>query len=135
MGEAYSDNFFYMFNRYGGGYKRYPVRRPTGADFVSDYAATHPMDDFAETFEDYVLKPQELRQKFVEKYKFLRTRVFIDFVLADRKRDLLEQYNKKFEAGLKLLLDSLAENKNVGLVMTWAKLSPMYEQSAGPGAP
>ncbi len=63
-------------------------------DFVSGYAATDPFEDFAESYNFYVLHGEEFRsvkgfnQSLQKKYNFLKTRVFGDkeFSYGDQSR-------------------------------------------------
>ncbi len=95
VGEKFGDGFFYLINRYGTGYFRYPIPRPEGGNFVSEYAATHPHDDFAETFRVYIQYPKDLRAKpYMNKFKFMYLDVFVGFWLTrqgDRVRRRFDQ--------------------------------------------
>ncbi|MEZ4559180.1 MAG: hypothetical protein R2854_22545 [Caldilineaceae bacterium] len=53
------DDARYRYDRYGDGYLRYDKK----ATFISAYAETDPADDFAESFEAYMLEPQSLQKK------------------------------------------------------------------------
>ncbi len=100
-GEKYKDNFFYLFNRYGAGYWRHPFPLPEGKLFVSDYAGTHPQDDFAETFAEYITDPKRLRGKnFRDKYKFMHVEVFVKFWLRRQFRKVNNELDKIFSATL-----------------------------------
>src|SRR5690606_6657464 len=48
----------------------------SNAQFVSDYAATQPAEDFAETCSNYVLHPEKLKAKAPAKYAFMKKNVF-----------------------------------------------------------
>lgn len=94
-GEKYKDDFFYLYNRYGAGYWRYPVKRAEGAEFVSDYAGTHPQDDFAETFSEYLVNSKRLRKKeFRQKYRFMHVEVFVRFWLLRQFRRVNDDIEK-----------------------------------------
>lgn len=92
-GEKYKDGFFYLYNRYGNGYWRYPTKRPNGAAFITDYAATHPMDDFAETFAYYFATPDKLKgSAYKKKFEFMRIEVFVKFWLERQRRAVSAQF-------------------------------------------
>ncbi len=96
-GEKFKDNFFYLYNRYGAGYFRHPSPLPEGKQFVSDYAGTHPRDDFAETFAEYLTNPNRLRGKwFREKFKFMHIEVFVRFWLRRQFRKVSNELDKIF---------------------------------------
>lgn len=99
-------SFTYLYNRYGSGYWRYPSPVPADAAFVTDYAATHPMDDFAETFEWYVDKPDSLRAaKYAAKYKFMHIEVFVKLIFKVRRDNLAKKFSEKAEEATKQVTD------------------------------
>lgn len=94
-GEEYKDGFFYLYNRYGGGYYRHPAKLPEGSDFITDYAGTHPKDDFAESFAYYFVNPDKLQRKaYAKKFKFMHIEVFVKFWLEKQRRDVSAQFAK-----------------------------------------
>ncbi len=46
------------------------------SNFVSDYAATNPYEDFAETFSAYILTPKFVKTRAPKKYRFMRDVIF-----------------------------------------------------------
>ena len=62
-------------------------------DFVTAYAATHPQEDFAETFRFYVARRGRLRELFAE---------------FGRKRQTLRAVRETAENGLDLLADPVS---------------------------
>jgi hypothetical protein len=83
--------FFYRYNRYDGDDDFYRYRK--NACFITPYAHTDPQDDFAETFEAYLLSHEELRKKCQDKYSFMHVKVFIEYWL----RKQISNISKKFD--------------------------------------
>lgn len=52
------------------------VYKPEQSKFVTNYAATKPLEDFAESCAYYVHDPNELLKKAPEKYDFMKNKVF-----------------------------------------------------------
>jgi hypothetical protein len=48
----------------------------TNAQFISDYAKTNPIEDYAETCMNYVLHPNELQRMVPLKYSYMKKNVF-----------------------------------------------------------
>jgi hypothetical protein len=53
-----------------------------GPGFVSDYARTNELEDFAESYQNYVLAPGWLQQASPAKYEFMRAHVFNSYEYA-----------------------------------------------------
>jgi hypothetical protein len=97
---AYGDHYYRM-NRYKG--KGSYLRHPKSSCFVSDYAATDRYDDFAESFEAYVVQPGTLFKTCPDRYRFMRKRVFTGYLYGKQVASALEKFDKHFEDGLKNL--------------------------------
>ena len=91
---------FYRYDRYHDG--QY-LRHAKDACFVSDYAATDPYDDFADSFAQYLLNPAVLHQRCAGKYTFMRAKVFVGYFLGKQAAKLLDEYDKEANAGLTAL--------------------------------
>jgi hypothetical protein len=57
---------------------QYQLKGQSSKNFVSDYAMVSPEEDFAEHFSAYVHQPEWLKSQALEKFSFLKTKVFID---------------------------------------------------------
>jgi Glucose-regulated metallo-peptidase M90 len=51
-------------------------KRSPEAKFISGYAQTNPVEDFAESCMNYILNPENLKKETPEKYQFLKENVF-----------------------------------------------------------
>jgi hypothetical protein len=74
------------------------------ACFISDYAATDRYDDFAESFEAYLTDPVNLHKKCPDKYAFMRQKVFVRYLFGKLAAQVLLDFDKELEAGLKGLV-------------------------------
>ncbi len=72
------------------------------ARFVSDYAATDPKDDFAESFTFYIEMPSTLRSKSRPKYDFMHVRIFVEYWL----RKQIQRLKKSFDDEIRKLPES-----------------------------
>ncbi|EQC47271.1 hypothetical protein M900_0822 [Bacteriovorax sp. Seq25_V] len=52
-------------------------------NFVSNYARSNPVEDFAESFTTYILKPNELKKVAPKKYEFIKKFIFADIEYSD----------------------------------------------------
>ena len=93
--------YFYRMDRYEG--KGRYLRHPKTLCFVSDYAATDRYDDFAESFEAYVVQPGRLHKACPAKYRFMRRRVFTGYLYRKQAASVLAAYDKDVEQGIKNL--------------------------------
>ncbi len=87
-------DYYYRYARYQA--KSAPPkywRYPQNACFISDYAKTDPMDDFADTLEEYFVDPDNLKSNCLEKYNFMHQKVFIEYWL----RKEVGRYQKTFD--------------------------------------
>jgi hypothetical protein len=53
------------------------VWKYTGENFVSNYARTSPIEDFAESFTAYVINPSFLKEKAPKKYEYIKDKIFL----------------------------------------------------------
>ena len=84
-------DYVYRFSRYedAGHY----VRRLKKSCFISEYAATEPKDDFADTFAYMFTDPKQLQEKCPDKYEFMLVRVLTDYRLNQQKSKILKAFD------------------------------------------
>jgi hypothetical protein len=92
---------YYRMNRYGD--KGTYLRHPKSLCFVSDYAATNRYDDFAESFEAYVIQPGQLHKACPDKYRFMRKQVFTGYLYSKRAESVLALFDKESKERLEKL--------------------------------
>ncbi|WP_447979264.1 eCIS core domain-containing protein [Candidatus Nitrospira bockiana] len=83
----------YRYDRYGAGYLRYDRT----ACFISAYAETDPADDFADSFEAYMLWPEHLQKKCPDKYKFMHVDVLVNYRLRQQATRVLKQFDEQVQ--------------------------------------
>ena len=71
--------FNYRWARYGDP-KTY-WRYLSSARFVSTYARTNPNEDFAETFESFLFRPEKDKGKAPKKFEFMYREIFVRYLL------------------------------------------------------
>ena len=79
------------------------------ADFISEYAKTDPMDDFADSFEEYFVNPNSLRRRCRAKYDFMHVQVFVGYWLRTQRRQILDS----FDAEKRRLLGTITTSANL----------------------
>jgi len=82
--------FNYRWARYGKA-KEY-WRYLANAGFVSQYARTNPREDFAETFEAYLVTPEKKRSKAPKKFEFMHHEIFVKYWLRKEKKRILDEF-------------------------------------------
>ncbi|MCP4329279.1 MAG: DUF4157 domain-containing protein [Alphaproteobacteria bacterium] len=112
-------NFIYRYDRYGGNYYRYRA----DAKFITDYAKTDPQDDFAESFETYLLHPEDLEKAAPKKYAFMHKRVFVQFWLEQQAKVIV----KRFDAKKKERIDALSD-RGLGRWLDKNHLHPLKQE-------
>ena len=96
-------NYYYRYDRYDDNmYWRYDPK----ACFITPYAETHPMDDFAESFETYMLSPAELKAKCLDKYKFMHIEVFVKYWLNKQTTAIQDRFDAEINGALSQLSGS-----------------------------
>lgn len=84
-------DYYYHYDRYDNA--QY-VRYHKDACFISGYAQTDPYDDFADTFEEYVVDPKNLLKGCPDKYRFMHVRVFVEYWLKQQSKRSQEQFDQ-----------------------------------------
>jgi hypothetical protein len=93
-------DWFYRHDRYNA--TQY-LRHPTDACFITSYAATDRYDDFAESFEEYLVDPKHLRKECPAKYAFMRRRVAVRYLYGKQSAQVLSDFDQEADAGVKAL--------------------------------
>jgi hypothetical protein len=102
------DGDFYRYDRYprletpAGDVIQTYYRYSKDAKFVTDYAATDPQDDFAESFAYYAVWPEYLRDRAPAKYEFMHVHVFVRERLLRQGNRILERFDERVERALAL---------------------------------
>ncbi len=113
---AHGDSY-YRYQRYQDASDPHKYwRYPKGACFISDYASTDPMDDFADTLEEYFVDPLNLKSGCPEKYTFMHQKVFIEYWLKKE----VGRYEKMFDDECAKLLGGRTES--------WRLLNPIRKK-------
>jgi len=97
--EAFGD-YYFRYNKYQRLGDPDYFRYPKSACFISKYAKTHPKDDFADTFEEYFVEPDNLRSHCPDKYLFMHTRVFVEYFLKKRISSIEKRFKEKADEEL-----------------------------------
>jgi hypothetical protein len=90
-------SYYYRYNRYEPGeYLRYNQDACfVVSEFAGAYAETHPLDDFAETFAEYLLQPSRLKEKCPEKFRFMHVEVFVRNWLKRQAGETLSTFDEE----------------------------------------
>jgi hypothetical protein len=96
---------------------QYPHR--ANAPFVRDYAATNPLEDFAESSAYYFAQPNVLKEKDEEKYNFLKTKVFLgrEYFPEDRYPELKKVFSS--DTNKKVFWECIGKIKDVFMGLSW----------------
>ena len=80
------------------------------AKFVTDYAKTNPIEDFAETLSDYIIEPENLLLRAPEKYDFMKKNIFAnqEFLKNDQWPTFDRELNKL--GGIEEIINSCMQN-------------------------